>query len=138
MGKYLLAGLAVSLLLGGALFAFLAPWQCRVTQANCDRIKKEMTQAEVHAILGAPGDYRTLPPAPVDFWSSFHTGPLRLIEEWEGDEGKVRVDYYSPKWSDPRPERVMLASFQPAKPHNPGPVALATWRLKRLKERWLP
>src|SRR5436305_1341729 len=30
------------------------------------------------------------------------------------------------------------ASHAAAKPPNPGPVAVATWRLKRLKERWLP
>jgi hypothetical protein len=38
----------------------------------------------------------------------------------------------------PGPETVMLASFKEAEPHNPGLVAIATWRPNRLKERWFP
>ncbi len=60
MRKYLIAGLAVALLLGGALFALLRPWHCPVNRAAFERIKEGMTRAEVEKILGGPaGDYRT-------------------------------------------------------------------------------
>jgi hypothetical protein len=51
-----LAGLAVVVAVGAVV---LWPRAERVTQANYDRIHKGMTCAEVEALLGPPGDYRT-------------------------------------------------------------------------------
>ncbi len=63
MKKLVIVGVAVGLVMAGGLIALLGPWPCRVTRANCHRIKEGMTQAEVHAILGGPpGEYRTQPP----------------------------------------------------------------------------
>jgi hypothetical protein len=131
MRKYLLAGLAVALLLGGALFALLGPWPCRVTRANCERIKPGMTRAQVEKVFGGPeGDYRTRPGAESDP-GIFMPIPTVTEEVWWGDVGHVYVTF--------TPGGVVaLAKFVEAAPNNPGPVAVATWRLKRLKERWLP
>jgi hypothetical protein len=53
-----LAGLAVVVAAGTvALWPRAEP--NRITQENCDRIKEGMSRAEVEAILGPPGDYRT-------------------------------------------------------------------------------
>jgi hypothetical protein len=51
-----LAGLAV---MGAAGAVALWPRADRVTRANCDRIQTGMNRADVEAILGPPGDYRT-------------------------------------------------------------------------------
>jgi hypothetical protein len=51
-----LAGLAVMVAAGvGALW----PRPSRVTGENFDRIEKGMSRAEIEAVLGPPGDYRT-------------------------------------------------------------------------------
>jgi hypothetical protein len=52
-----LAGLAVVVAAGVVV---LWPSRDRITQANFDRILEGMTRAEVEAILGPPGDYRTI------------------------------------------------------------------------------
>jgi hypothetical protein len=46
-------------LAGLAVVVVLWPPEDRITEANLGRIKEGMTQAEVEAILGPPGDYRT-------------------------------------------------------------------------------
>ncbi len=127
MRKCLLAALAIALLLGGALFALPRPWHCPVTPEAAGRIRKGMTQAEVHEILGAPGDYRTRPVAPIDFGDlevriTITTGPVRLIDNWHGDQGTIRVQYFS-DWPDPplkEKYKVITLRFVEAKPHNPG------------------
>jgi hypothetical protein len=68
MKKLIVVGMAVVLLLGGALYALVRPWHCPVNRVTFERIKEGMTQADVYAILGGPpGDYRTRPPAPLEF-----------------------------------------------------------------------
>src|SRR5437660_8314335 len=96
MKKLVVAGVAVVLVMAGVLVALLGSWPCRVTRANCDKLKEGMTQAEVHAILGGPpGDYRTRPPANRLFaFIRDFGGPPGLIEKWDGDAGTVRVVYY--------------------------------------------
>jgi hypothetical protein len=137
MRKLLIGMLAVGLVLAGLVLAVVMPRQCPVNCAAAYRIKEGMTQAEVHAILGGPpGDYRTRPSAHPYSWYRFRFGPPRLIEEWIGDEGTVTVDYH--RRTSPGPETVTLARFEAAEPYNPGLVAIATWRLERLKARLLP
>jgi hypothetical protein len=58
--RWVLAGLAVALVaLLSAGEILLHPPPNRVTKTNCDRVLRSMTLAEVEAILGPPGDYRT-------------------------------------------------------------------------------
>ncbi len=49
--KYLLAGLAIVLFLGGILFTLLRPWHCPVNRAAFDWIEEGMTKAEVEEII---------------------------------------------------------------------------------------
>ena len=51
-----LVGLAVVVAAGVVM---LWPWEDRVTRYNYDRIQIGMSLADVEAILGSPGDYRT-------------------------------------------------------------------------------
>ena len=59
------------------------------------------------------------------------TGTYQWVAAYSGDSNNNPA---SSKLGD-EPETVTLASFKATKPPNPGPVAVATWRLK---ERWLP
>jgi hypothetical protein len=145
--KLVIVCLAVALLLGGALFALLRPCTCPVTAAAYERIEAGMTRAEVESILGGPpGDYRTCPgtrnrlprirtrliPIPPGDYRRRPCLPPRDDDHdvWSGDEGEVHV------WSCSG--TVVDAIFFDSNPDDIGPVALATWRLGRLKEHFFP
>jgi hypothetical protein len=53
---------AAGVALGLACFVALALWPRpdRITQENCDRITRGMSREEVCALLGPPGDSRTI------------------------------------------------------------------------------
>lgn len=134
MRKPLVVFLALALVLAGILVALVGPRHCPVSRAALGRIAEGMTQADVHVLLGGPpGDYRTRPPAPPPLlFCNFRSGPLCLIEVWEGDEGTLTVSY---EFADPK---VMFTGFEDAEPYRPDLVELARWRLGKLKEAWLP
>jgi hypothetical protein len=81
-----LAGLAVAVASG---LVVLWP-SSRTTQDNSDRIKIGMTRAEVQAILGPPGDYRTNAPPPRGWPSG-----SGLRSTWEADDGTIQVVFNS-------------------------------------------
>jgi hypothetical protein len=132
--KPLLGLLAVALVLLGAMLPLVLPRHCPVNRAACERIKVGMTRTEVEAILvGPPGDYRTLPSDEgldlVRFTSLSAPDPNE--EMWVGDTGDACVSF--------TPGGIVAeVSFTEAQPANPSLFAIATWRLWRLKERWLP
>ncbi len=133
MKKLVVAGLAVGLVMAGVLVALLGPWPCRVTRANCERIKPGMTRAEVERVLGGPPeDYRTLPHPEFELARFTEIAPPVWPEElWIGDTGDVYVGFM--------PGGIVAeVRFEKADLSTHSPVAVATWRLKRLKERWLP
>ena len=95
-----------------------------------------MTQAEVHAILGPPGDHRTRP-SPSEVVSELASVGFSSREEnerwdyWVGDEGVAQVGY--------RPDGVFTATFhETAGLMPPGPVERARWRMEKLCEAWFP
>jgi hypothetical protein len=133
-------GLALLLLVGGAI-AFW-PRADRITQENCDRIRKGMTLAEVEAILGPPGDYRN---GPTDFdlpdWWATPTGVGgQAWAVWKGDHGGIYVFRYGDGdpaiASDDDPNSVSGAEFIDLKPIDRGAFADLIWRAKRLWHRW--
>ncbi len=127
MRKRLIGVLGVVLMLAGVLIALLGPWPRPVTRAAFDRIEREMTRAEVHAILGRPGDYRTCPVTPL--FKLANSGEF-IQETWSGDEGDICIWF---DWRGTQVDRMFVAS----QPDDTGPAALAIWRLKRLEERFL-
>jgi hypothetical protein len=144
--KRLLVGLvAVGLVLAGLLLPLVMPRHCPVNRAACEKIKVGMTLAQVEQILGGPsGDYRTRPTRLrwpfTDAQVSIGSGvpvlllPLHVLTAstvWEGDSGWVAVWF----------EEGAVVSWEfneEVEPFNPGPVAIATWRLGRLRARVLP
>jgi|SRR5579864_8506495 len=86
------------LVLGGAWFCFSN--RDPITQANCDRIKKGMTEKELDAILGT------------EKISDFdRDGPADFI--WQGSRGRIIV-----LMGKSDPALVNLAHFIPSPPQN--------------------
>jgi hypothetical protein len=132
MRKMLVGLLACGLVLAGMLLALVLPRHCPVNRAACGRIKEGMTQTEVEAILGVPGDYRTRPSRPFVLiveggWCIMLRGSFA---QWVGDDAELCV------WSNGGV--IVRVTFAPVEPADVGPVALATWRLGRLRGRVLP
>ncbi len=122
-----------------ALAAFvLWPRQPRVTRENCGRIRQGMTRAEVEALLGPPGDYRT---GPVDYDAGLvpiKTTPLTMpyasddeVARWTGDGAYMAVQFDSDG-------RVGTWYLIPTSRAAQSPVSDLLWRLKRQWRRWIP
>jgi hypothetical protein len=123
--KPLLVLLTVALLLLGAMLPLVLPRHCPVNRAAYERIEKEMTRAEVEAILGGPpGDYRTRPGFDVE--GLLHPGRA----PWFGDDGFIMVIF--------RPGGgVQETKFFDVGHGSYGLVDFLWWRLRHLKEQLL-
>jgi hypothetical protein len=123
----MIALLAVALLLVGALLALTGPRHCPVNRRAIERIKKGMTRAEVHAILGGPGgDYRTQP-------AQHHINGFGIVdfmgnESWRGDSMGVCVAYDTE-------DRVEDFRGWDVVNQPPTTLEIARWRLNRLLRR---
>jgi hypothetical protein len=135
-----LAGLAV-VVAASAVMLWPEPAQLtrQITRANCDRVKKRMTLAEVTEILGPPGDYTTGPVAwrPVDplTYELLRPPPkpkqMLAHYEWIADTAKfdaIIVD----------PDGVQAYWFSPVTRPPQSPVELFVWWTKRQWRRWFP
>jgi hypothetical protein len=134
-----LAGLAV---VGAAGVVVL--WQpidpaSRITQENFERIKAGMTMAEVTAMLGPPGDYKTaLSPSRVSYgdgptFGSMMTpvdGPKR-VEIWDSDTAFVSIEVDSS-------DTVRWGTFAPQHVPNDNILNKALGWAKRQWHRWFP
>jgi hypothetical protein len=140
-----LAGLAVVVAVGVVV---LWPTQPnRITQENCDRIKKGMSRAEVETILGPPGDHATAPLGDPDpsgvFLSSWRPYNRSLVDrvydlfveheiiQWRGDAGIIAVEFT-------HSGHVVWAGIWPVKRAEQTPIGNLLWRLKRQWRRWFP
>jgi hypothetical protein len=122
MRKYLLAVLAVCLLLVGILVSLTPPRPCPVTKTGYERIEKGMSLAQVEEILGGPeGDYRTRP-----VLTLLPSGVGLPWAVWQGDAGTAEVSF-------DRSGSVTLKRFLEAEPPRPGLIETLRWRLER---RW--
>jgi hypothetical protein len=141
------AGLATLVAVGA-----VAMWigRDRVTLENFSQIKSGMPLAEVEAILGPPGDYRTVPTAPASFLdllqgtarptqagSDSHfferqefTFDVPNYQHWSGNTGDVDV-YLNSKG-------VALAHFQPAQRLPQSALENLVWRARRHWRKWFP
>ena len=92
--RNLLMALTVGLVALAGVAAFVAwPRVDRITRENADRIRPGMTQAEVEAILGPPGDYRSGATvlAYDDGMSAAKVG--RTAEDWVNDRGAITLEF---------------------------------------------
>jgi hypothetical protein len=132
----------------------------RVTRENYDRIREGMTRAEVEAILGPPGDYRTgrtreasdpLDPPCFDIDETafnadayYGLSPGGLWEQawWFGNEAYIIVVFKSGVVSDPRdiPEVGIKGckSFVRTVKLEHGPLDNLRWRTESQWRKWFP
>ena len=128
-----LTGLAVVVAAGMVVVWPEPPSLVRVTMENCNLIRLGMTRAEVEAILGPPGDYRSHPtegfpprgPNPVTSGASF------TCLQWQGDTIDIQI-CVTPN-GDMLEMKAM--SSQPAKL---GPLDPLRWYAKRVWRRCFP
>jgi hypothetical protein len=86
--------LALLVVLGGLAVGLIClPYRNRVTLANCERIKRGMTEAEVRAILGKPWDDSWLDPDPPEYGIGLQKNDawLKYSRQWVGDDCEIIV-----------------------------------------------
>jgi hypothetical protein len=123
------AVVSVLLLLGvGVRLVFFLETNPRITKANLAQIKAGMSRAEVEAILGRPGDYRSGPTlclysarSPTDL-----PPPTSLPLRWRGDDVEIWV------WVDPQGV-VLDRSWCPMLCCESGTMDWLTWRWHRFR-----
>ena len=121
MRKSLLAGVAFFLVLFGILLTLLLPRPSRVTRENYERIREGMSRAQVEAIVGKPGDYRTRP-------TTIPLGRGSAIDDWKawyGNEGQIVVEFVD--------GQVFGKEYVKTDAVETTPLGRLLWRL----ERWL-
>jgi hypothetical protein len=154
-----LSGLAVVVAAGAVVL-----WQrppSRITRENFERIKEGMSRAEVEAILGPPGDYRTgdgemdygmeneawMPDTGPDVAKGLSPDFDKLETNWKRDPGQSpedpssRADWLGDSFgiaiaigpSGSVEEKVGLPRRT-----TQGPLDNLLWRLKRQWRRWFP
>jgi hypothetical protein len=145
--RKLLAAVALALVVMAVLA--VRPRPDRVTVANFDRIKWRMSRAELEAILGPPGDYRT-GPSGLPKYGSYRSGPPPLPANWGAPVGAQSADWMEAFASHPEPSPlfwyadqykisvtfgphgVLSVDIQPLYPREQGRLENLTWRFRRL------
>jgi hypothetical protein len=128
------AGLAVVVT---AVVVVLWPREDRITEENCFRIHTGMTPTEVEAILGPPGDYRTMPT--ILGSSRIPYPPVGVVNRdaasewrrWDGDTASLSVAFDSQR-------KVLNTYYVPNGSLDQGPLDTLLWRAKRQWQRWFP
>jgi hypothetical protein len=127
-----LAGAAV--LVAAAAFT-LRPRPHRITRENYDRVQLGMSQSEVEAILGPPGDYRNGEVSNTEHWVGRNVksvpGRLEGPDVWQCDEAELIV-YRDPSGGV---HTIYFGYFQPV---NRDPLHLLGWHLQRMWHHWFP
>jgi hypothetical protein len=128
------AVVALAMVAGAGAFAH-RPGPDRITKEGIDRIWPNMSRAEVEAIFGPPGDYRTGPVecdarlVPLQFFPGV-PNPSDDALCWAGDSAYITVLF------DPT-GRVRHWVFVPTERVNRSPSGDLLWRLKSQWRRWL-
>jgi hypothetical protein len=156
MRKLLVALAGLVVLAAGALVVWPRP--NRITQDNFDRIRDGMSQADIEALLGPPGDYRNVPTTDasdpqifddIDAWACSLFRHKRVGPEsadppgfWFGDEGYIWINFESGLVPDLEIKSYGGSSrtrgFQICKKQERGPLHNILWRAKLLWHRWFP
>jgi hypothetical protein len=131
-----LAGLAALLVTAGVFVLWPRPplvaWEVHL--ANYRRISPGLTMEQVHALLGAPGDYRAWPTRPglgenetlAYTIVSFLEDPT---ETWQYDSATIRVDFDHTLHSSAK-------LIRHATPVELNPLDRLRWLAKRQWHRW--
>jgi hypothetical protein len=132
------AVLALVALLAVGAFVLVQPVPpSRLTMANCMRLREGMMRAEVEAILGAPGDYRTGPTLVEDegvgleFSGNWLGDDTTISERRECDGATVKVEYRTIG-------TISVVIYLEAKRQPQNPLDFLLWRTKRQWRKWFP
>jgi hypothetical protein len=136
--KLIAAAVGLAVLVAAGAFV-LWPRTDRITRENFDRIKEGMSRAEVEAILGPPGDYRT---GPVVYFTPTDRDvmdePSVPFEDpdsalWLGDRAGGRVGF-----DEAGCVTIWDASLEcrSGERVSQGPVDNLLWRAERLWRKW--
>jgi hypothetical protein len=158
------AALAVVALVVAGVMLLRDPPAPRLTRANADKLHYGMTGAEVEALLGPPGDYRTgttdsnAPPGKVR-WIDLYGDKPRPSPEiwigwnhyvWESDEVTVQIQFddepdkqgviYPKKarWPDLAANNIKVAVCEGMTRQEQSALDNFLWRLKRQWRKWFP
>jgi hypothetical protein len=129
-----LAGLAVVVAAGAVV---LWPRPNRVTAKNVERLRVGMTQNEVEAIIGLPGDHSTqetvVMPMTTESWSDVigETNRNESKDRWIGDDTWVDVAFAKSGY-------VTWMQLGKRSVVDHGPLGNLLWRAKRQWHRWFP
>ena len=115
----------------------LLPGPGRITPVNYARIQPGMSRAEVEAILGPPGDYRTRDSeqdTDLDLSDMAIVGSIDLHQAyiWASDQAVVLAAF------DETEKFVGGGCVKPSGIVHKGPLDNLLWRAKRLWQRWFP
>jgi hypothetical protein len=147
--------LTLAMLVLSLTAATFVPWPgsqpLRITQENFARIHQGMSRAEVEAILGSPGDYRTGPtelvlvsgisdavstPAQMAHYFGKPNPVPELFDNgctfglWQCDGTVIWICYDK--------GGVSMSEFAPLARERRGAVTDFVWRLERMWRRWFP
>jgi hypothetical protein len=98
----------------------------RITSENYDRLTQGMTQTEVVAILGPPGDYSSVPMQVSGM--AYCGSDIRLQQTWQGDQGEITLEFSG--------DSVVFKHFCPSVPLKRSQLEILLWRARRLWHRW--
>jgi hypothetical protein len=122
--------LAVGLLVVGIAAFLMWPQPSRATWENFDRIRKGMSRAEVEAILGPEGDYRTGPQQCLPSLKQT-VGESATVSDWFADDAFFSIGF-------DESGGVVMTLVDPTSRTEQGPLDNLRWRLKRQWHRWFP
>jgi hypothetical protein len=108
-----------------------------ITPGNFDRLRRGMSRAQVEAILGPPGDYRTGPAGPrISIPTRFIGVGLRRTDllppvYWTSDTVQIKVVFDSNGTTAELDNTLM-------RPQHLGPLDNLWWHAERQWRRWFP
>jgi hypothetical protein len=100
-------------------------------------LKPGMTLAQVTAIIGPPGDYRTmkteddLPSGPEGYFFGRQEGTFGPIEGWQSDNARIIVSFHETG-------RVQSGEFFPQRPSTESNWSKVFWQVNHQWHRWYP
>jgi hypothetical protein len=142
-----LAGLAVVVAAGAIVFVLWPEPPSRITRENFERIRPGMTQAEVEAILGPPGDYRTRL-GETECWDAWKPDPADYgpaVAIWQPLVG-LTPETSAGFWICDSMEIYIVTTDESGRVHQAqasarrraGTLENLIWRIKRQWRRWFP
>jgi hypothetical protein len=137
--RWVVVGLAVILLVAADFVLWPQSSPSRITRANCERLCRRMSRADIEAILGPPGDYTSHPIREVDL--QLVCGPAECLAAWKNSGSEALL------WQDNDtivtvrihpPEGMMYYSCWETIGVRQTAYENIVWRINRQWRKWFP